>query len=602
MASVRETIAGIGDNPPASTLRHDFALYQELFSEYVWRHRTLFILAVGCMLCAALTNLVLVRLVGPFTDAVVDAPQGISFALPILVIGAVLTRALFSSLGEGAAQSVSQRLTRDLRLDLYTRLLHLPIRYFDREHSGSLIARFTNETTVINRSVTDIIAILFKDIPTLFLMIAFMVYKNWLFAIVVLLFTPAIVYTLLKSKVFLRRMNRMAQNLNGKMISIADEALSAARIVRLYGGQKVEHDRFKTVIYDYYRCSVNAQRAALISRFLLQVMLCIPILLLIVLAILYSRSSLGDLISFLVVFLMLVSPVRKLSAINAYTQQVLAALESIRELMQQPVEPDHGATTVERARGAIDVRGVCFRYPGRSSSALDDLSLHIDAGETVALVGASGSGKSTLVNLLCRYYEPSAGCIFLDDQNITEYTLAFYRRQLALVSQKIILFNDTVRNNVAYGDSATCSETVLQQVLSDACVSEFLEQLPDGVDSVIGEEGTLLSGGQRQRIAIARALLKNAPVLILDEATSSLDPASELYVEQAIRNVARKRTCIVIAHRAATAERAPRILVLKKGRLVGDGSHRRLWSECPEYQRLFMQLQDQQAPALPQSA
>lgn len=600
---MRETIAGTGDSPPLSPLRHDFALYQELFSEYIWRYKNLFILAVGCMLCAALTSLLLVYLIGPFTDEVASAPQEISPALPILIIGSVLMRALLSNLGEGASQSVSQRVTRDMRLELYVKLLHLPIRYFDRQHSGSLIARFTNETNIISRSVTDIITLLFRDVPTLILMIAFMLHKNWLFAIVVLLCAPMIAYSLLKTKVFLRRMNRMVQDLNGTMISIADEVLAAVRIVRLYGGQKVERGRFEEVIRDYYRCSVNAHRATLASRFLVQVILCVPILLLMAIVILYSQSSLGDLVAFLVVFMMLVSSVRKLPLINSYLQQVLAALDSIRELAQQPVEPDHGTATVQRVRGEIDVRGVCFHYPDRETPALENLNLHVDAGETVALVGASGSGKSTLVSLLCRFYEPSAGRICLDGRDITEYTLAAYRRQLALVSQRVILFNDTVRNNVAYGDSAACGDAVLQQVLDDACINEFLEQLPAGIDSVIGERGALLSGGQRQRIAIARALLKNAPVLILDEATSSLDPASEQYVERAIRNVSKQRTCIIIAHRAATVERAPRILVLKQGRLVGDGNHKELWSQCPEYQRLFMQLQDdQQEPALPQPA
>ena len=578
---------------PLSTLRRDIALYRGLFSAYIWRYGTLFTAAVACMLCAALINLVLASLVKPLTDEVAVATPDHFTTLPLVVIGAVLLRALLSSLGDASAQSVSQRLTRDLRFDLYAKLLRLPIQHFDRVHSGSLIARFTNETQTINRSVAETIAILFRDIPTILFLVAFMIYSNWLFAIITLLCAPAITYTLLRFKILLRRAHHEVQGFTGKMIAVADDALAAASIVRVYGGQRTEQERFHQVIRSHYRSSVRALRATLLSRFLLQAMLCIPILALIVLVTFYGQTSLGDLLSFLVVFLMLVQPVRKLSMINASIQQVMAALESIQELMQQPLEPDRGTVTADGARGVIDVRDLSFSYQGRVDPALEDLSLHIDAGETVALVGASGSGKSTFIKLLCRFYDPRAGQIQLDGRNIADYALESYRRQLAMVSQEVILFNDTVRKNIAYGDSAGCSEATLQQVLQDACVHEFLERLPDGLDSTIGEAGLLLSGGQRQRIAIARALLKDAPVLILDEATSSLDPASEQYVERAIHNASRQRTCIIIAHRAATVERAPRVLVLSKGRLVGDGSHRQLWSGCPEYQRLFARLQGQ---------
>lgn len=574
-----------------SAMLRDFALYRQLFSGYVWRYRKLFLMAVGLMLSAALTNLGLASLIKPLTEEVITAPDVHSYGIPILIIFAVLLRALCTSLGESATQSVSLRITRDLRHDLFARLLYLPIGHFDQVQSGSLIARFTNETTTINRCVADTISILFKDIPTIIVLVAFMIYSNWLFAIIALLSAPAITFTLLRFRQFLRKAHHEIQDLTGAMIAAADQALAAARIVRVYGGQATERERFDRIIRDHYRSSVRATRGALLSRFLLQAMLCIPILMLIVLVVVYSQSSIGDLLSFFVVFLMLVPPVRKLSMVNAALQQVLAALESIQAVMQQPLERDDGTLSAAGSRGTLQMRNVSFRYPRRDAPALQEVNLHIRTGETVALVGASGSGKSTLVNLLCRFYDPTSGSIELDGHDVRDYTLESYRQQLAVVSQEVVLFNDTVRNNVAYGITANCSQQALQQAIQAACVDEFLQRLPDDMDSAIGKDGMLLSGGQRQRIAIARALLKDAPVLILDEATSALDSASERYVRDAVHNAGQHRTCIIIAHRATTVEGAPRILVLQQGRLVGNGKHQELLAECAEYRRLFAQLQ-----------
>ena len=370
-----------------SVMLQDFALYRQLFSGYVWRYRGLFLIAVGLMLSAALTNLGLVSLIKPLTEEVITVPDVQSYGIPVLIVFAVLLRALCTSLGESATQSVSLRITRDLRHDLFTRLLYLPIGHFDQVQSGSLIARFTHETTIINRCVADTISILFKDLPTIVALVAFMIYSNWLFAIVALLSAPAITFTLLKFRRFLREAHHEIQGLTGGMIAAADQAMRASRIVRVYGGQATERERFDQIIRDHYRSSVRATRGALLSRFLLQAMLCIPILILIVLVVVYSQSSVGELLSFFVVFLMLVPPVRKLSMVNAALQQVLAALESIQAVMRQPLEPDNGTLNAAGSRGTLQMRNVSFCYPGRDTPALQAVSLHIQTGETVAAGG-----------------------------------------------------------------------------------------------------------------------------------------------------------------------------------------------------------------------
>ncbi len=412
---------------------------------------------------------------------------------------------------------------------------------------------------------------------------------------------PAIAYTVRYFTRRLRRMYRGSQEAMQDITHVLGETIDAHKVVKIFGGQDYEKRRFFDATNRLRRFDIKQTVAASLNVPLVQILAAIALAVIIYLATMQAaqdKTTVGGFVSFITAMLMLLAPIKRLTGVNEALQRGLAAAEVVFGLLDRDSERDTGTRTLERARGAIRYEQVSLRYEPDGPLVLEDIDLAIEPGETVALVGRSGSGKTSLVNLLPRFYEPSSGRILLDGIDIAELRLADLRAQIALVSQEVVLFNDTVAANIAYGRLGSVSPEAIREAARAAHALEFIEQLPQGFDTLVGENGVKLSGGQRQRLAIARALLKNAPILILDEATSALDTESERQVQAALDNLMRGRTTLVIAHRLSTIEKAHRIVVLEGGRIVETGDHASLLAAGGTYARLYrQQFEAQHAPA-----
>jgi subfamily B ATP-binding cassette protein MsbA len=376
----------------------------------------------------------------------------------------------------------------------------------------------------------------------------------------------------------------------GDIHHVLSECFDAQKVVKLYGGQEVEKKRFFDTVNAHRHFTMKFAMAATASSPAVQMVTAIILAIIIYVGIQLATSgnlTVGDFVSFFAAIAMLLGPLKRLAGINEHIQKGLAACESVFALLDMDIESQSGEKELTDAKGKIELQDVSYRYSGFEDDALSSISLSINPGETIALVGESGSGKTTLASLLPQFYEPSSGAIYYDDVDIRELTLHSLRKNISYVSQDVVLFNDTVRNNIAYGELKDVSDNAVCAAAEAACATEFINKMPKGMKTIIGEDGARLSGGQRQRLAIARALLKDARLLILDEATSSLDSHSERHIQLALENVRKGRTCLIIAHRLSTIENADRIIVLDKGRIVEQGKHDDLLEQKNYYSRLY---------------
>jgi subfamily B ATP-binding cassette protein MsbA len=474
---------------------------------------------------------------------------------------------------------VSNRVILDLRREMFAKVLRLPPAYFDSVATAQLVTRFTNDVNNIAGASTSALTVVVRDSVTIAALLGILLWSNWQLTLITFVVIPPIALVVRAFSRRLRTMSREGQRAVGGVAEVLDEAIANQRVVRVFGGQAYEGKRFEEASQRIRRFNMKHAAAASGTVPVTQIFVACAIA-----AIIYfaagqafaGSTDVGSFIEFIAATGMLLQPLKRLTGVNEHIQRGLAACETVFGLIDEQPEEDRGTVVLERAKGAIRFEEVSLTYAGASRPALDRVSLEIRPGESVALVGPSGGGKSSLVHILPRFYHPQSGRVTLDGHDLEALTLQSLRRQLSLVSQNVVLFNDTVAANIAYGRSESTSRADIERAAEAAHAMEFIRGLPQGLDTPIGENGAKLSGGQRQRIAIARAILKDAPILLLDEATSALDTESERAVQAALEALMRGRTTIMIAHRLSTVEKADRIVVLSQGRIVESGTHRDL--------------------------
>ncbi|MEH6570351.1 MAG: lipid A export permease/ATP-binding protein MsbA [Halioglobus sp.] len=513
-------------------------------------------------------------------------------AVPIAAIFLAFSRALGFFVGTYFLTHVSRNLVHDLRCELFNKMLFAPSSYYDKATSGALISKITFNVEQVTGAATKAMKTLIREGLTVMALMSYMLYLNWRLCLVFFAVTPFIALVVTVVGKHFRRYSRRIQSSMGDVTQVSNESIGAYKEVRIFGGQAHQRERFRSAS-EYNRVeSLKMAFADALSTPVIQTMLATALAVLIWFALnpaILVGFSAGSLVAFLTAAGQMGKPIRSLSGIQSEIQRGLAAAEDIFAQLDQDSETDTGDYQIDRVRGDIRIQDLSFAYPGTDALVLNNISLDIKAGQTVALVGRSGSGKTTLIQLLARFYPTDGGDILLDDVPLNDYKLENLRRQMAVVSQDVTLFHDSVLNNIAYGDTAGASESKVREATESAFASDFIDQLPMGINTMLGDDGGGLSGGQRQRIAISRALLKDAPVLILDEATSALDNESEHRIQRALENVMTNRTTIVIAHRLSTVEGADRIVVMDEGRIVGTGTHAELLAEVGLYSQLYHQ-------------
>jgi subfamily B ATP-binding cassette protein MsbA len=539
---------------------------------------------------AAATEPALSALFKPLLDgSFIQKDRTLIWLAPLTLIGLFVVRGVASYVSDYGMNWVGQRVVMDLREAMFAKLMALPVSTLENQTSGNIVANIAFNVSQVTQSATNVLTLLARDFLAIVGLIAWLLWINWRLTLIIIVIAPLTAWLIRNLSHRLRHLSRESQRNLGELTSLLEDNLSGFKVVRIFGGEKQESQRFNRAADDARRFFVKRVSLAATYDPLIQLLAALAVALIIGIAIWQAtqdQTTVGGFVSYLVAVLMLFGPVKRLTSINDQMQRGLAAAEMIFGLLDEQGEKDTGTRSLARAHGEIEFQDIGLRYVDTHRPALDGINLHIHSGETLALVGASGSGKTSLVNLLPRFRDPDNGQILLDGIPLTQLKLADLRSQIALVSQEVILFNDTLKANIAYGSNAIADEPMVIAAAKAAHAWEFIEKLPQGLETYVGERGMKLSGGQRQRIAIARALLKNAPILILDEATSALDTESERYVQAALETLMQGRTTLVIAHRLSTIEKADRIVVLDHGKIVEEGSHAELIAKDRAYARL----------------
>lgn len=561
------------------------ALYLRLF-KYAWHYKLVFLSGILALVILSATNTAFLATIKQVTDEgfVKQSADKIAY-LPFMLFGLMALRALAGFVSGFAMRWVARRVVEDLRLDTFRRLMVLPVSYFDDQSAGIVISKLTYDVEQMSSAATRSTLTLVRDSLTAIGIVGYMLYLDWRLTMIFALVSPIMAFYLSKMSPKLRSAGRQVQETVGEMTKAAEEAISGQRIVKIFGAMNYENERFAKIAGKNRHMQIRLARISGLNSMVVELLAAVSLGLVVYYAV--GRFSAGEFAAFVGALLMLISPIKHLTEMNEEVQVALAAAQSVFTVIDVKPEVDEGDKHLQRSRGEIEFKHVGITYNNAKRPALSDISFNIKPGEKLALVGRSGGGKTTLVNLLPRFYELQQGQVLLDGVDIRSLPLANLREQFSLVSQDVILFNDTVFNNIAYGVLRNATEEEVIKAAIAAHAWDFIQQLPNGLQNEIGDRGVRLSGGQRQRIAIARAILKNAPILLLDEATSALDTESEQHVQAALDALMQNRTSIVIAHRLSTIENSDRIMVMEQGKIVESGTHHGLIQQDGHYAKLY---------------
>ncbi|RKZ55248.1 MAG: lipid A export permease/ATP-binding protein MsbA [Candidatus Parabeggiatoa sp. nov. 3] len=586
------------------------ALYLRLL-RYVIPYWRMFALAILAIIVTAISDPVLAALIQPLLDGgfVENDPSTIEL-MPIFLMSLILIKGLSMLASTVGMTWVASHLVTDLRTAMFDKILTLPTSEFDKTSSGVLLSKVTYDVSRVMAAATEALVILIRDSLAVIGLLAWMFYLNWMLSLIVFSTVPPIIFIIYFVSKKLRGMNTGIQDAMGDMTRVLEEAIGGHKLVKVFGGHEYEQNRFQVASHEVRHLEIKTQMTSGFSVFIVQMLTASALGIIIYIAALQSASNnitVGGFVSLFTAMGMLFSPVKRLTKVNDKLQQGLAAAQSVFKLIDKTSEPDVESSpesakegkanlktlpkpekeNLAQLSGELTFQHLDFAYEEQTTRALQDISLTIQTGETIAIVGASGSGKTTLANLIPRFYAITNGQVFVDTIHINDIPLKSLRANIALVSQEVVLFNDTVAANIAYGAMANASEEQIIAAAEAAYAMEFIQKMPAGLETVIGERGVKLSGGQRQRLAIARALLKDAPILILDEATSALDTQSEHQVQASLNQLKQGRTTIIIAHRLSTIAQADRIIVMEKGRIVEIGQHAQLLEKQGIYYKLY---------------
>lgn len=563
-------------------------LYKRLL-HYVMPHRGVFLISVLGYIIFSATGVATAQWLGWTVDQVTAQNAEARYLAPLICVVIVVVRGIGGIMGGYSLEYISNHIIHRLRCEIMETMLKLPTRYYDNSTAGRLVSKVTYDVQQISGAATNAVTVIFREGLTVVGLLAALFWTNWRLSLVFLLVAPCVAFVVSFASRKFRKYSTQMQNSMGDVTQITNESIKGQRVVRTFNGKDFVLQRFGKASERNRRQNMKMVGTQSVAIPVVQTLVSVAMAVLIWFAMapeMLATATAGDFVTFLTIAGLLAKPIRQLSNVNSVVQRGISAADSIFSLLDESHEKDEGHYETERVSGAVTFEDVSFAYK-EGEPVLSHLNLLVEPGKSIALVGKSGSGKSTLVSLLPRFYDVDTGRILIDGVPVQDYTLHNLRQQIAVVSQDVVLFEGTIADNIAYGRDGQVSDEEIIRVARSAHAMEFIDKLEHGIHAIVGDAGLMLSGGQRQRIAIARAFLKDAPILVLDEATSALDSESEQHIQQALSILMKGRTTFVIAHRLSTVENADLIVVMDKGHIIESGTHEQLLAQGGHYANLY---------------